>query len=434
MTDLDLPQEDVLVDETVFWNALFGTPAGCDMVKNLTSIQDVLNMHATSANFRQLALTCVENMRSDDTVQVPLNIFSNYSRLKNAHNIIFTIFTEADAQAISTMPNLVKANFLFKQSQLDLLNLFIQNLTSIATGIDPLTKKPYTDIREITRMHFTMGFVTEDDNLESVVAISNGKALVPVSTRVHSMAYRLVFAIGQLLVQRNEVLEMYFLNERHRVPEYNWDTPPIPGLTIHNNLEFTNNAVYQHFIDNALRYVRLDMINFLQQANMGLIYPNQPPSDENKPLKTYIPLTMGGISSENIIKYLLYIYIYYTERLFNPGNKQIFHFDNLMRQHLGQYVADINVWRTANNIPPILMDITRFLFITWIVSRSFVKHISHMDYKDVSHMNQSLDAISQHTIIPLQESAIVQNTLTIYNQLRRARSPYYLEDGTVVQW
>ncbi len=434
MADLDLPQEDVPVDETVFWDALFGSPAGCGMVFHLTSIKDVLNMRRTSKNFSQLALTCVNHMRSETTVQVPLSIFTNYAQLKNVHNIFFTIFTESDAQAISTMPNLVKANFLFQQAGADLLNLFIQNLTSSVTGPDPLTGQQYTDVREITRMHFTIGFVTEDNNLESVVSISNGKALIPVPTRIASMAYRLLSAIGQSLVQRNEILEVYYLGGSHTVQLYNLGSLAVPGLTIHNNSEFTNGAADQILIDNALRYVRLDMINFLQQANLGLINPAQPPSDDNKPLKTYIPLTMGGITARNTLNNLLNIYIYYTERLFNMERKNIFHFNDLMRQHLGQYVAEINVRRAANNRPPMLMDITNFPFIMGIVQQSFTNNIRQMEYKDVAYMNQSLDVLNQHAIIPLEESGIAWTTYNTYNQLRRAGSLYYLEDGTTAQW
>ena len=431
MADLDLPEMEPLEDETVFWDTVFGTPAGCGMVRNLRSIQDVLNMRVTSKNFRQLALTCVNHMESETTVQVPLNLFTDYSQLKSVNNIFFTIFTEVDARAISTIPKLVKAYFLFRQDQLDLLNLFIQNLTSIATGIDPLTDQPYSDIREIAGMHLTIGFVTDDDNLESVVAISNKKALIPYSANVNSGAYRLLSAIGQSLVQRNEVLEVYDLRASNNVPVYNWGLDSAPGLNVHTNIEFTNGNLSGFVV---LRYVRLDMINFLQQANLGLIYPDQPPSDQNKPLKTYIPLTMSGIAAVHTLNKLLHIYVYDMERLFDPGNKQIFHFDELMRQYLGQYVAEINVGRAAENHPLLLMNITRYINLVAVANQSVVKNISQIEYKDAAQMGKSLDAISRHTIIPLQESDIVRNTLTIYNQLRRARSPYYLEDGTTAQW
>ena len=436
MADLDLPEMEPLEDETVFWDTVFGTPAGCNMVFHLTSIQDVLSMRVTSKNFSQLALICVEHMRSNNTVQVPLSTFTNYSQLKSVHNVFFTIFTEDDARAISTIPKLVKANFLFREASADLLNLFIQNLTSLATGIDPLTDQPYSDIREITGMDITIGFVTEDNNLESVVAISNGKALIPLPTSITSMAYRLLSAIGQILVQRNEILEVYYLNGSHNVSRYNWTTPAVPGLTVHNNSEFTNNAAGHQLINNSLQYVRLDMINFLQQAQLGLFNPSIPPSDENKPLKTYIPLTMDGVTSLKTIYNLLNIYIFYTERLRNLGNKSGFHFNDLMRQHLSQYVPEIYSYyyhRRRPNNPPVLMDIMRFAVIREIVRQSLVTTIDRIAYKDVAHMNQSLDALNQHAIIPLEESGIVLATYNIYNQLRVAGSSYYLEDGTTAQ-
>ncbi len=432
MADLDLPIEDVPIeDEETFWNAVFESPAGCNMIRNLTSIQDIMAMRRTSSRFSHMALTCVEHMQSDNTIQVPLNNFGYYTALKSVDNIFFTVFTEPAARTIGSLNKLVRANFLFRQDGIDLLNMFIQNLTSIATGKDPVTGQQYTDIREITRMHFTIGFVTEDNNLESVVAISNGKALIPNWARMHSSAYRLLSAIGQSLVPRNEVLEVYDLRPSNNVPVYNWGLDATPGLNVHTNFEFTTGNLSGF---NVLRYVRLDMINFLQQANLGLIDPNQPPSDENKPLKTYIPLTMSGIAAVHTLNKLLGIYVYDMERLFNPENKQIFHFDDLMRQYLGQYVTEINVGRAANNQPLLLMDMSRYINLLTVVNQSFVKNISHMEYKDVAQMGKSLDAINHHTIIPLQESGIVHNTLTIYNQLRRARSPYYLEDGTLVQW
>ena len=447
MADTDLPQDEPLEDETVFWEAVFGTPAGCNMVRNLRSIQDILSMRVTSKNFSALALNCVEHMRSDNTVQVPLSIFSNYSQLKSADNVFFTIFTEADAIAISTMPKLVKANFLFQQARVDLFNMFRQNLTTIATGIDPLTGKRYADIRQLPGMNVTIGFLTEDDRLESVVSISDKKALIPLPTRVGSMSYRLVSAIGRGLLH-GEVLEVYYLNAKHlmHAESYNLGFPPVLGLTVNNNLEFTNGDTGHQLFLNELKYVRLNMVNFLQKANLGLFNPSLPPSDDNKPLKTYIPLTMSGISSHGTIEYLLYIYIYYIERLFNTDNTQIYHFNDLMRLYLSQYVEEINNKRAASIADRIaagrnpnlggeqfLMDMIIYNRTPHIINYSFLNRIISMEYKDVSHMNQSLDAIRQHGIIPHNESDIVQNTANIYDQLRRAGSFYYLEDGTTAQ-
>ena len=229
-----------------------------EMVCEIMSyITDIKDIVSLPEMFAKL---CIKRFTSKDFIITPISYFNSFESLVYSDN---KILFEVDANSLSVIASLRrlrKANFIINSPEL----------------LVPLLHE-----LEIRSKDFEVDF----------------KIVIQYPT----------ITVG-IIIQGQK----FIIIPRYKFPYYN-DISNVLSDDIRK--EYTELQEVHH--RNML--LRYKIIEFLRMSDFGLVYPLQPPSNDNPPLSIYInKLADGGISRRDILIKIVYIYVYYHKLKHGP--------------------------------------------------------------------------------------------------------------------
>jgi hypothetical protein len=296
----------------------------CEIISNLTSLEDIITYRTTSKIFNEVSKSCLENVNANVPTYVPLVFFADHPHLQRLGDQIYLKVTPKSLEILTTIPSLRAAN------------LYLGKLANENFG---------------------------DAILLILDLLNVGRKLPQVNFRIAA-------------VDENGSLLLFFL-QNYRFMLYPNDRPELadkiqrqyPDLSYFN---FEDLSPYQRS-DAGFTRLRLmsdKLRRFLIEGNFGLVDPTQPPSPENPPLSEYTKLLAeGGLIGAVFITPIFIIYIA-ANQLKTPTNPTVWTPDELINElFYGDLVQAQNEY-LAKGKRPIDLDNLLFAHISTIAGKN----------------------------------------------------------------
>lgn len=456
--DVDLVEtlivpEGTTLTETgeVDWDQLPDT-VGCQLVKSFHDYAQIRSISAISHKFQGWAELCLEKLDSVDLIQIPLSVVTGYRALRETKNIIFSVNDDQDVAAMGSLFNLTKAVFIFPTGDVG-VKLFSSFLTSYLTPVEMTepSGRTYTIRKSILNWKaFSFGFTDQVLPFESAIAIGNNKLdnmpifliYLPLQLFNSTANFILPIIVEGIVADRSKKIDLigniefisvakkFTSDQDVKIVKVDFLNPALSefkrlrALGVPRIQRRALSVKYQA----TLSLIKHQVVNFLRLADLGLVDPLQPPSINNPPLKTKLPITVRGISTKSIIKLITRMYVSYIKRLYGPPPSYIL--DDLMTKYFGPLILKWNEGHRGK------IDLANFNFagVLHLSSLSMIDNMANLDYNDLINLSSTLEAglfLIDDPELTL-ENQYVHIAFAAYKSAKQQQLPYYLTDGSRV--
>lgn len=264
----------------------------CLIIQYMT-LNQLLNLRKTSYRLLELTNECVMEFPSSKFITVPVQFISKFHRLRRTRNVFVTIKVPQQLDIIKQLPYLRQINMIIPNSVFNIQFLYALEDTNI------------TDYK---------------------IAVTNNKGGI----------------VNAVIVQKNKLFIHNVENDstvqylKHMGDKYTlWSTYAMAHIYLRSK-GVNMNIISPKGIGKYIPAVyKRKVVNFLNEANLGLVNPSQPPSILNPPIKSKFNINEGVFTSSEL-RSLIFIYIYYNYG-YNSENRGILYPDNLMQTWLNMH-------------------------------------------------------------------------------------------------